>query len=43
VDISRGLGAEESDAEHGGLRALATHEMAVRAQYAAWRDYMCEV
>jgi phenylpropionate dioxygenase-like ring-hydroxylating dioxygenase large terminal subunit len=42
VDISRGLGVEESDEACGGMRALATHEMAVRAQYAAWRDYMCE-
>ena len=42
VDISRGLGSEETDADTGGLRALATHEMAVRAQYAAWRHYMCE-
>jgi phenylpropionate dioxygenase-like ring-hydroxylating dioxygenase large terminal subunit len=42
VDISRGLGAEEADESCGGARGLATHEMAVRAQYAAWRDYMCE-
>jgi phenylpropionate dioxygenase-like ring-hydroxylating dioxygenase large terminal subunit len=42
VDISRGLGAEEPDGETGGMRALATHELAVRAQYAAWRHYMCE-
>ena len=41
VDISRGLGAEQED-ECGGMRGLATHEMAVRAQYAAWREYMCE-
>jgi benzoate/toluate 1,2-dioxygenase subunit alpha len=42
VDISRGLGTEEADPECGGTRALATHEMAVRGQYAAWREYMCE-
>jgi len=42
VDISRGLGVEEPDEACGGMRALATHEMAVRAQYAAWRGYMCE-
>jgi hypothetical protein len=42
VDISRGLGAEEPDGSTGGMRALATHELAVRAQYAAWRHYMCE-
>src|SRR6185436_4152696 len=42
VDISRGLGAEEADSDCGGSRGLATHEMAVRAQYAAWREYMCE-
>ena len=41
VDISRGLGAEQED-ECGGMRGLATHEMAVRAQYDAWREYMCE-
>ena len=41
VDISRGLGDEQED-ECGGMRGLATHEMAVRAQYAAWRDYMTE-
>ena len=41
VDISRGLGDEQED-ECGGMRGLATHEMAVRAQYAAWREYMTE-
>jgi phenylpropionate dioxygenase-like ring-hydroxylating dioxygenase large terminal subunit len=39
VDISRGLGAEEP--EGAVTRGLATHELAVRAQYAAWRHYMC--
>jgi benzoate/toluate 1,2-dioxygenase alpha subunit len=42
VDISRGLGAEEADPEHAAVRGYATHEMVVRAQYAAWREYMCE-
>ena len=42
VDISRGLGAEESDADEKVLRGYATHEMVVRAQYKAWREYMCE-
>jgi benzoate/toluate 1,2-dioxygenase alpha subunit len=41
VDISRGLGTEEPGGDFSGTRALATHEMVVRAQYAAWRDYMC--
>jgi phenylpropionate dioxygenase-like ring-hydroxylating dioxygenase large terminal subunit len=40
VDISRGLGAEETV---DGIRSeFATHEMVVRAQYEAWRSYMCE-
>lgn len=39
VDISRGLGAEET--ADGVSSEFATHEMVVRAQYAAWRDYMC--
>ena len=42
VDISRGLGAEEAGSDRGAMRGLATHEMAVRAQYAAWREYMSE-
>ena len=42
VDISRGLGAEESDVEEKVLRGYATHEMVVRGQYKAWREYMCE-
>jgi phenylpropionate dioxygenase-like ring-hydroxylating dioxygenase large terminal subunit len=40
VDISRGLGEEEPDRELNATRALATHEMVVRAQYRAWLDYM---
>ncbi|MBO0750803.1 MAG: Rieske 2Fe-2S domain-containing protein [Bradyrhizobiaceae bacterium] len=40
VDISRGLGVEERDDARGVTRGLATHEMAVRAQYQAWVNYM---
>jgi benzoate/toluate 1,2-dioxygenase subunit alpha len=39
VDISRGLGAEEI--ANGISTEFATHEMVVRAQYEAWRSYMC--
>jgi benzoate/toluate 1,2-dioxygenase alpha subunit len=42
VDISRGLGEEEPDRERNATRALATHEMVVRAQYKAWLGYMRE-
>ena len=42
VDISRGLGEEEPDRELNATRALATHEMVVRAQYKAWLGYMGE-
>ena len=42
VDISRGLGDEEPDRELNATRALATHEMVVRAQYKAWPGYMRE-
>lgn len=42
VDISRGLGAEEPDREYNATRESAMHEMAVRAQYHAWLDYMRE-
>ena len=41
VDISRGLGVEET--ANGVSTEFATHEMVVRAQYEAWRSYMCEV
>jgi phenylpropionate dioxygenase-like ring-hydroxylating dioxygenase large terminal subunit len=41
VDISRGLGAEKT--ADGVSSEFATHEMVVRAQYQAWRDYMCAV
>jgi phenylpropionate dioxygenase-like ring-hydroxylating dioxygenase large terminal subunit len=40
VDISRGLGAEET--VDGISSEFATHEMVVRSQYEAWRSYMCE-
>lgn len=40
VDISRGLGVEET--ANGVSTEFATHEMVVRAQYEAWRSYMCE-
>ena len=39
VDISRGLGVEET--ANGISTEFATHEMVVRAQYEAWRSYMC--
>jgi phenylpropionate dioxygenase-like ring-hydroxylating dioxygenase large terminal subunit len=42
VDISRGLGAEEPDRALNATCALATHEMAMRAQYRAWLGYMRE-
>jgi phenylpropionate dioxygenase-like ring-hydroxylating dioxygenase large terminal subunit len=42
VDISRGLGDEQPDRELNATRALATHEMVVRAQYKAWLGYMRE-
>lgn len=42
VDISRGLGAEERYDIAGVSKGLATHEMVVRSQFKAWRDYMCE-
>jgi benzoate/toluate 1,2-dioxygenase subunit alpha len=42
VDISRGLGEEEPDRELNATRALATHEMVMRAQYKAWLGYMRE-
>ena len=41
VDISRGLGTESDDPQTGGRQALATHEMVVRAQYSAWKNYLC--
>jgi ring hydroxylating enzyme alpha subunit len=42
VDISRGLGEEKPDRALNAARALATHEMAMRAQYRAWLGYMRE-
>ncbi|MPY68569.1 MAG: Rieske 2Fe-2S domain-containing protein [Alphaproteobacteria bacterium] len=40
VDISRGLGEERPDTKYNAVGELATHEMAVRAQYQAWAEYM---
>jgi phenylpropionate dioxygenase-like ring-hydroxylating dioxygenase large terminal subunit len=40
VDISRGLGGEESTGDGPVSQGLATHEMVVRSQYQAWREYM---
>jgi benzoate/toluate 1,2-dioxygenase alpha subunit len=40
VDISRGLGEERPDDHYNAVGELATHEMAVRAQYQAWAEYM---
>jgi len=40
VDISRGLGEERPDTKYNAVGELATHEMAVRAQYQAWVEYM---
>jgi benzoate/toluate 1,2-dioxygenase alpha subunit len=40
VDISRGLGEERPDDHYNAVGELATHEMAVRAQYDAWAGYM---
>lgn len=42
VDISRGLGVEEKGDSAEITQGLATHEMVVRSQYKAWRDYLCE-
>jgi len=41
IDISRGLGEERPDSHYNATAELATHEMAVRAQYQAWLGYMC--
>ncbi len=42
VDISRGLGTEDHDADLNAPRAKATDEMVVRGQYRAWLNYMRE-
>ena len=42
VDISRGLGREESIDPPGALRQMATDELVVRGQFRAWLDYMSE-
>ena len=43
VDISRGMGSEDVDADLNAPRAKATDEMVVRGQYRAWLNYMREV
>lgn len=43
VDISRGMGMEDTDPVLNAPRAKATDEMVVRGQYRAWLDYMREV
>ena len=40
VDISRGLGEEQADPHYNATSESAMHEMAVRAQYSAWLNYM---
>lgn len=42
VDISRGLGVEEEDHDRGVTRGSAMQELAMRAQYDAWLNYMSE-
>lgn len=42
VDISRGLGAEEPDRALNATRGAAVEELAMRAQYKAWLNYMRE-
>jgi phenylpropionate dioxygenase-like ring-hydroxylating dioxygenase large terminal subunit len=42
VDISRGLGAEESDRTYNATRGASVGELAMRAQYKAWLGYMQE-
>ena len=40
IDISRGLGEERADPHYNATSESAMHEMAVRAQYSAWLNYM---
>jgi len=40
VDISRGMGEEQADSHYNATSESAMHEMAIRAQYAAWLNYM---
>lgn len=40
IDISRGLGEEEIDSHYNATSESAMHEMAIRAQYEAWLNYM---
>lgn len=43
IDISRGLGEEKADDHYNATSESAMHEMVIRAQYDAWRHYMCDV
>lgn len=40
IDLSRGLGADRDSDIGGRIGAVGTSELPLRAQYAAWRDYM---
>ena len=40
VDISRGMGEEQADSHYNATSESAMHEMAIRAQYDAWLNYM---
>ena len=40
VDISRGMGEEQTDSHYNATSESAMHEMAIRAQYDAWLNYM---
>ncbi len=40
IDISRGLGEEQADSHYNATSESAMHEMAVRAQYSAWLNYL---
>jgi hypothetical protein len=42
IDISRGMGEEKADDHYNATTESAMHEMVIRAQYDAWRRYMCE-
>ena len=42
IDISRGMGEENADTHYNATSESAMHEMVIRAQYEAWRHYMCE-
>ncbi|MGB0577749.1 MAG: aromatic ring-hydroxylating oxygenase subunit alpha [Alphaproteobacteria bacterium] len=42
IDFSRGMGEEVPDEHYNATSESAMHEMAIRAQYQAWLQYMCE-